>query len=234
MWKIARKVQKGREAILAVEGGFTLIELVIVIVIMGAALALAAPRIGKSLENVKLRAAARELSAVLRYTRQMAISKKSEYAVSIFEHGYVYETLARKLEDEPDQPTQIEGESTSSPRKDSELTEKGLKRRQVRVNLCSKLDNKEVSLSYQEPESDQEEQQEAEGEGLPAQDESKNKNEDKQSDLGSWVGDIIFYPKGESSGGTITLAVDNSKLAFQIEVDPITGRVKVQRAADHE
>ena len=63
--------------------GFTLIEVIIVVVIIGAAIGLAAPRIGKSLGKMRLKSAVRKFSAVLRYTRQMAISRKNEYAVTI-------------------------------------------------------------------------------------------------------------------------------------------------------
>ncbi len=185
--------------------GFTLIELMIVIVIMGSVLALAAPRIGKSLEKIKLQSASRKLSAVFRYTRQMAISRKKEYAVTFDQHSYTYVNVTRKTKQDSEQTAGqgeagVEGQTSGSGKKG--LGEKGIDEKKIRIDLCEKMkdedkEEKGISLSYQK-----------EGEG-----EDTYNEPDKESE-------IIFYPKGESSGGKVILAIKEPSLAFQIEVDP--------------
>jgi len=201
------------------EKGFTLIELMIVIVIMGSMLALAAPRIGRSLEKIKLQSASRKLSAVLRYARQMAISRKKEYAVTFDQHSYTYVNVSRKTNKDSEltsgqDDAGADGQSSGSGKKG--LAEKGINEKKVRVDLCEKIkeeekEDKGISLSYQK-----------EGEG-----EDTYNEPDKESE-------IIFYPKGESSGGKVILAIKEPSMAFQIEVDPITGRVAVKRKTENE
>lgn len=60
-------------------GGFTLLELLVVMVIMGFMAAMVAPRIGNSLVNLQLKTVAREISASLRYARNCAVSEKRRY-----------------------------------------------------------------------------------------------------------------------------------------------------------
>jgi len=199
------------------EKGFTLIELMIVIVIMGSILALAAPRIGRSLEKMRLRSASRELSAVLRYTRQMAISRKKEYAVTFDDHSYTYVKVVRKTGEKDS--GQAEGQAASgdsasdsnSPSRGKRLREEGINEQKVQVDLRKKLKDEEISISCQK-----------EGEG-----EDTINDPDKENE-------IIFYPKGESSGGKVILAIKEPSMSFVIEVDPITGRVAVKRKTENE
>jgi type II secretion system protein H len=199
--------------------GFTLIELMIVMVIIGSVIALAVPRIGKSMEKMRLRSASRKLSAVLRYTRQMAISRKKEYAVTFNDHSYTYVNVVRKTVENSEQtPVQTAGEdaasgtsSGSSGSSGKNLSEKGIDEKSVQVDLHKEMKTEDISLSYQK-----------EGE-----DEDTYHEPDKESE-------IIFYPKGESSGGKVILALKEPVMAFQIEVDPITGRVTVKRKTENE
>lgn len=55
--------------------GFTLLELIVVLVLLGIIAVLVAPGLGGSLENAKLKTASRELLAVLRVRRSEAISQ---------------------------------------------------------------------------------------------------------------------------------------------------------------
>lgn len=58
--------------------GFTLVELMVVIIIVGLALALVGTSISRSVSSAEMRTAARKLAASLRYTRTHAILAKSE------------------------------------------------------------------------------------------------------------------------------------------------------------
>jgi general secretion pathway protein H len=58
--------------------GFTLVELLVVLVIIGLALGLVTTSLSRSVSGAELRSAARNLAASLRYTRTQAILKKEE------------------------------------------------------------------------------------------------------------------------------------------------------------
>ena len=187
--------------------GFTLIEVIIVVVIIGAAIGLATPRIGKSLGKMKLKSAVRKFSAVLRYTRQMAITRKKEYAVTILAHEddtisqYKYMKVERK-ENKKDAFSDDE-EIEASESRVTNFTEKNILEKEVTVDL------EKIQVSYQ--------QKDREGEYLEG---------------GS--GEIIFYPKGESTGGRVIFGMEGVKLAFQVDIDPVIGRVKVKRRNEEE
>ncbi len=183
------------------EKGFTLIELIIVIVIIGTAIGLAAPRIGKSLEKMQLRTAVRKLAAVMRYTRQMAISRKKEYPVTIIAdeddqiYKYTYTKVERKKANN-DPYSEKEEETQVS----QNFTDDNIQEETKSVTL------KNIKIYYQG-------------------------SEDEYLEEGR-SGEIIFYPKGESSGGKVILALE--KIAFQINIDPVTGRVAVKRKNEDE
>ena len=58
--------------------GFSLIELIVVLVIIGLAAAVTAPFIFWTLERVEIRSAVKEIASSLRYARSVAISEKKE------------------------------------------------------------------------------------------------------------------------------------------------------------
>ena len=63
--------------------GFTLIELVVVLVLIGISVALVAPTISKSHERAQFRKDIRTISAMLTLARSQAIAHKTPYALSI-------------------------------------------------------------------------------------------------------------------------------------------------------
>jgi len=70
--------------------GFTMIELMIVLVIMGFVLALAGPMVTRGLSGLTLKTAAKKVAAALRYARSQAVNRAQPYSV-IFdrEHGRI-------------------------------------------------------------------------------------------------------------------------------------------------
>lgn len=60
--------------------GFSLLELLVVLVIIGMISALAGPRLYGSLESAKIKAEARKTAASLRYARSRAVSEKTRWA----------------------------------------------------------------------------------------------------------------------------------------------------------
>lgn len=70
--------------------GFTLLELVVVLAILGMALALVAPDLRRNLDSLRYRAAIRELAAALRYARSEAVHTKDTQEVTIDAKEGVY------------------------------------------------------------------------------------------------------------------------------------------------
>ena len=59
--------------------GFTLLELLVVLVLISILSALVAPRVGNSIRNMTLTGAAQKIAASLRYARSKAVSEKETY-----------------------------------------------------------------------------------------------------------------------------------------------------------
>jgi len=77
--------------------GFSLIELVAVLVLVGIALSLVSLAFTKSLDNAKVQAASRDLVAALRYTRGQAIVKGQQAALDIDLQNNTYQAPGRAL-----------------------------------------------------------------------------------------------------------------------------------------
>ncbi|HUT85120.1 MAG TPA: prepilin-type N-terminal cleavage/methylation domain-containing protein, partial [Thermodesulfobacteriota bacterium] len=70
--------------------GFTLIELIIVLVIVSIMAAMVSPTISRSLASLQLKTAARKVAAALRYARTQAIAQAEDYqAVFSFDERQV-------------------------------------------------------------------------------------------------------------------------------------------------
>ena len=78
-------------------GGFSLIELVAVIILIGIALSVVSFAFSKSLTNAKVQAASRDLVAALRYTRGQAIVHGQQEALDIDLQNNTYQAPGKPL-----------------------------------------------------------------------------------------------------------------------------------------
>jgi general secretion pathway protein H len=79
------------------QAGFTLIELVAVVVLIGIALGVISLTFSKSLNSAKVQAASRDLVAALRYTRGQAIVKGKQAALDLDMQNNTYQAPGRPL-----------------------------------------------------------------------------------------------------------------------------------------
>jgi type II secretion system protein H len=67
---------------------FTLVEIIIVVLLMGILATVSMPAIGAAAADMKLRAAARKLTADLNYIRNLAVTEGAEYGIVCSDTGY--------------------------------------------------------------------------------------------------------------------------------------------------
>lgn len=149
--------------------GFTLIELMLVLFIIGLGIAFIAPTVANSLVNVRLKSATKQLSTVLRYARSKAVSNKKTVQVFI----------------------DIDNASYSAQVPSSEDLGEGLF---GATAFPADISFKEVKI----------------GEDV----------------LTSGKMQLLFYPKGNTSGGEIVLENSRGRI-YKITIDPIIGKVKI-------
>ncbi len=77
--------------------GFTLIEMVAVVVLIGIALGIVSLTFSKSMGNAKIEAASRDLVAALRYTRGQAIVKGQQEALDLDLQNNTYQAPGRPI-----------------------------------------------------------------------------------------------------------------------------------------
>jgi general secretion pathway protein H len=77
--------------------GFSLIEMIAVIVLIGIAVSIVSFSFTKSLSNAKIQAASRDLVAALRYTRGQAIVKGQQTALDLDLQNNTYQAPGRAL-----------------------------------------------------------------------------------------------------------------------------------------
>jgi general secretion pathway protein H len=83
--------------------GFTLIEMVLVMVLAVLILGTVGPRVSSGIGSVKFRSAAQSLASALRYTRAVAVANEREAALTVFldERAYVIDNAKRYVLDIP-------------------------------------------------------------------------------------------------------------------------------------
>lgn len=153
---------------IANHNGFALLELLLVMFIIGLSAALSIPVVGSSIDNLKIKSAAKNLSTTLRYARNIAIAEKQSYTVQIKPHENTV-FLVPSLKPES--------------KKEMKLYEKAKIAKVTRFNDAAELEEKAIT----------------------------------------------FYPRGNSSGGSIIIHDANDSPAYVINIEPSTARVKVER-----
>lgn len=173
-------------------GGFTLLELIIVMVIIGIASALVVPRLVGGMGSLDVRGASGKVAAALRYARSQAVSQKVQYT-AVFDLEHKRLTIM----------------STSEAAGGG--NEDGAEGERESGGVQGKIYDLPGRVSF---------------ERIPAENEDKS---DEAIDAGIFR--IGFYPSGGSDGGGIALVNERSK-RYTVQVDIITGVVKVVRGGD--
>ena len=175
--------------------GFTLLELLVVMAIIAFVSAVAAPRIGSTLDNMRLRSSVRKCAAVLRYARSMAITTQEEYRVRFTldsTEGEIDSYSFDKVSFEKRQADDFEESENEGDRKERTIIKK-----EKKINLKEK-----ITLDWQ-----------------------PNAEAD-WSNSGDY--EVIFYPRGFSSGGELLFSREyEGKRKYILSIDPITGRTKI-------
>lgn len=83
-------------------GGFTLVELLVVLVIASLVLAMVGTSISRNISGAEMRNAARKVAASLRYTRTQAILTKSEQVFLVDTENLTYQAGEKKAETLPE------------------------------------------------------------------------------------------------------------------------------------
>jgi general secretion pathway protein H len=83
-------------------GGFTLVELLVVLVIIALMLGLVGTSISRSISGAEMRTAASKVAASMRYTRTQAILKKSEQVFLVDTENHTYQAGERDAEELPE------------------------------------------------------------------------------------------------------------------------------------
>ncbi len=78
---VPRQKTNGQRRLIS-RGGFTLMEVMISVVIIGVIASLAGPRLSKEITKIQFRGATRDLVSTLREARSRAITEKQQYAVA--------------------------------------------------------------------------------------------------------------------------------------------------------
>lgn len=87
--------------------GYTLIEAVVVLAILGIALSLVTPMVFRGISGTRLKATARRMTSAIRYARNLAITRRAAvyFAVDLDSETYSLQVLARDMPKLPTAPT---------------------------------------------------------------------------------------------------------------------------------
>ena len=150
--------------------GFTLLELVLVLLLMGLIAGLTLPFVVSTLDRIKLQSEVRQIASAIQFTRSEAISRKTLFTFNVDINKSQYWLAIPKQEE---------------------------------VTQSKPIDETVQIMDYQRA--------------------------DETLTEGTFM--ILFYPRGNSSGGTIRFkSIDDKdeENIYAVTIDPITGKPKIR------
>ncbi len=161
--------------------GFTLLELLVVLVIISLVAAFVGPRVAGSMSTLSLKTASKKIAASLRYARSQATSENTPYIV-------VFDLNKNRL-------ALGAAQATSRGDSEEEAADEGQEGYRSRIYDLPEgiIFDRVVSV---------------------------------ESESGSEIFRIIFFPNGASSGGKVFLKNDRGRRCF-VSVDFVTGTVQL-------
>lgn len=90
MWNLDSDKSEFRNPKSEIQRGFTLLELVVVVTIMGVAFSLVLPALGRGLRQWRLQGAVREIVTLMKFTRNQAVSRRVPLQVILDRSRHVY------------------------------------------------------------------------------------------------------------------------------------------------
>ena len=183
--------------------GFTLMELVIVMVIMSLILAFVGPRVAKSLGGLSIKSSAKKVAGALRHAKSQAVNsgRMSSVIFDNREKKRLIVVSARRAPASVDADNESDEDYSEdlSQSEDALAAQAAALQRQVKIyDLPEDIFLRKITIGAVEEE--------------PSEDEG--------------IYQMTFFPNGTSQGGEILLA-DSRDRVFQIEVDFLTGDVFV-------
>ena len=151
--------------------GFTLLEMVLVLLLMGLFAGLTLPFVVSTLDRIKLQSEVRQISSAIQFTRSEAISRKTLFTFNVDIEKNQYWLAIPKQEE---------------------------------VTQSKPIDETVQVIDYQRA--------------------------DETLTEGTF--EILFYPRGNSSGGTLRFISINDKdegNIYAVKIDPITGKPKIEK-----
>lgn len=184
--------------------GFTLLELMIVLVIMGFMLVFAGPRIAKNLGSLTLKTTAKKAAACIRYARSQAVNTGSLYRVIFDAEKHRLIVLGtRQTATTGDNATDEEDDEIEEKKDDEESASDGAEKVLRIYSLPEEIRFGEISIGDTENDEDE----------------------------GDKIYQMLFYPNGTAQGGAVVLT-DSRERAYSITVDFLTGAVTIEEPTD--
>ena len=197
--KASKKVRNKSRRIHA-SGGFSLIELIIVLAIMALVFGLAAPRIAKDMAVLRLRTTAKQVAASLRWARSQALSTGRTYNAIFDCNGQrvIISDYAGSLDTDIMKLVQTAGDGEKQ--KEQENIAAAMPKKILKIfELPEDIFISRIEIA-----------------------DVLDANPGEQS-----IYQLTFFPDGTTMGGEITIA-DEQKRSFIIAVDFLTGIVSLE------
>ncbi|MCP4714396.1 MAG: prepilin-type N-terminal cleavage/methylation domain-containing protein [Deltaproteobacteria bacterium] len=184
--------------------GFSLIELMIVLVIMGLMLAFVGPRVAKSLGGLGIKTAAKKIAGTLRYAKGRAVNTGSLYTV-IFDTEKKRVILLRAPQDQYSRQLQVSDNGSDADESDDEETEQpSSPAQEIKIyRLPPDIALESVIIGT-----------------------GKDGDQDEDGETAE-ISQMAFYPNGTSQGGEIVVT-DPAERTQIIRVDYLTGVVSIE------